>query len=166
MEHKNQLIGMQKEYYSPFIVLNRITRIMQSKFLQGIYLFNNKTLFFLLKKNYRDIQFIKRDSPTNFFSMLFPLSYSGENLIISRIQQSVLNYTAFYSAFLHTEKDTHDPSHTLNTEPEIKLQPEKLTPLRIRFIPRHFKLRPSKLLVLIPFFLSDKLSSVNGRHIR
>ncbi|EMO63281.1 hypothetical protein LEP1GSC133_2195 [Leptospira borgpetersenii serovar Pomona str. 200901868] len=91
---------------------------MQSKFLQGIYLFNNKTLFFLLKKNYRDIQFIKRDSPTNFFSMLFPLSYSGENLIISRIQQSVLNYTAFYSAY---GESMHDPSHTLNTELKIKL---------------------------------------------
>ncbi|WP_235596100.1 hypothetical protein [Leptospira weilii] len=54
-----QSIDMQKEYSSAFIVLDRIARIMQSKFLQGACLFNNKTLLFLLKKDYGDIQFIK-----------------------------------------------------------------------------------------------------------
>ncbi|AXR59453.1 hypothetical protein DQM68_00675 [Leptospira mayottensis] len=47
-----QSIGMQKEYSSSFIVLDRIARITQSKFLQGALLFNNKTLLFLLKKDF------------------------------------------------------------------------------------------------------------------
>ncbi len=115
-----QLIDMQKEYSSPFIVLDRIARIMQSKFLQEACLFNNKTLFFLLKKDFGKLwrhSIHKMRFPNNSFQCYCYFRiislYFDENLIHTNISRilSALNYSAFYSVY---QERQYDLSHVLD----------------------------------------------------